>query len=256
MLNSVKGRYELHDVYTALALLSRIPLPIDHDRAGERSRQAVWAYPIAGLIIGIIVSVIATIWSWFGLPAGMVAAVVLTAQIVITGAMHEDGLADSADGLWGGWNREKRLEIMKDSHIGTYGVLALGLSLIVRRVALTTVIEAGWMWCAVIAAAVLSRVPMTILMNKLPFARAGGLARSVGQPDRQAVAASITIGLVITALITGWMIIPIFIFVGLATIKAMWIAQTKIGGQTGDILGATQQLAEITILGVLASIAV
>ena len=255
MSNNSARRYEISDISTALVLLSRIPLPIDHDHAGARSAQATWAYPVAGLILGIIVCIIASIWGWLGITNGLIAVVILTAQIVITGAMHEDGLADSADGLWGGWTVEKRLEIMKDSQIGTFGVLALGLSLLVRWVALVTLIDAGWMWCAVITAAVLSRAAIPPVMHLLPMARSGGLARSVGRPDRYAARMAMMIGIGLATILTGWMIIPLFIFVSIATIKAIAIAKIKIGGQTGDILGATQQMAEITILVVLASIA-
>jgi len=120
------------DITAALGLLSRLPVPVDGAKAAARGAAAAWAYPVAGFVIGALMALIASMALWLGLSAPIAAGLALTAGVIVTGAMHEDGLADSADGLWGGWEPAGRLEIMKDSHIGVYGVCALVLSLLLR----------------------------------------------------------------------------------------------------------------------------
>ncbi len=225
------------DIALALALLTRLPVRLAHG-AATRGAAAAWAWPLAGAIVGGLAALGGSIALALGLPTGVVAGIVLAAGIVLTGALHEDGLADCADGFWGGWDRARRLEIMKDSHIGSYGVLALGLSLILRWSALSALIAAGHLWGPIIAAAALSRVPMTGVMHALPNARGSGLSQSTGRPAQG--------GAVIAAVLAA----------ALAGLAAAAIARARIGGQTGDVLGATQQLAEIAALAALAAVLV
>ena len=110
------------DFMIALALLSRLPVQVE---GFDRGARAAWAYPLVGLINGGIAGTAGIIAHWIGFPPGLTALISLLFMVVLTGAMHEDGLADTADGLWGGWDRVRRLEIMQDSRIGTFGVLAL-----------------------------------------------------------------------------------------------------------------------------------
>ena len=125
--------------------------------------------------------------------------------VILTGAMHEDGLADSADGLFGGWTVERRLEIMKDSRIGTYGMLALLLSGLARWAALTALIAAGPIWPVLIAAGALSRAPMAVMMALMPNARQGGLSASTGRPPLPRAALGCGIALAIALpLGSGW----------------------------------------------------
>ena len=124
------------DIATATALLTRLPVPFTADRAAA----AAWAYPVTGLFVATLAAAVASLALAFGLPPALAAGLVLAIQVIVTGAMHEDGLADSADGLWGGWTRARRLEIMRDSRIGTYGVLALVLVTGLRWAALTAII--------------------------------------------------------------------------------------------------------------------
>jgi len=115
------------DVPAALGLLTRLPVPVDTDHATARAAKAAWAYPLVGLVLALLLAVIG--WLASGLMPEIRAAILLAAGVIITGALHEDGLADAVDGLWGGWDKARRLEIMKDSHIGAYGVIGLVLSL-------------------------------------------------------------------------------------------------------------------------------
>ena len=244
---------KVQDILTAVGLLTRVPVPyVEHDTT-NRPEASTWAYPVAGLVVALLALIVGSVAKWFGLGAEIIAALMLTVMVICTGAMHEDGLADSADGLWGGWTQDRRLEIMKDSRIGTYGVIALVLGLLIRWIALTALVENGVMWAGVIVAAVTSRVPMVALMHLMTNARGKGLSASVGRPDKTTLGYAVIIGLAVSALFTGLAVIPLFIFLCAISAACYAIANTKIGGQTGDILGASQQLAEITALIVLAS---
>lgn len=239
---------QFSDLPAAIGLLSRLPIRVDQTQAAARAATSVWAYPLAGLVIGLIACVVAQSALWLGLPAPLAAGLTLACLVITTGAMHEDGLADTADGLWGGWTKERRLEIMKDSHIGTYGVIALVLGLGLRWVALTTLLEAQMIWPAILCAAMLSRAMMVPLMSRLPHARDHGLSHSVGHPSlttsRIAQASAIVATLVLLQFAGIWLIATAI----LAATACTLIAKAKLGGQTGDILGATQQITEITVL--------
>lgn len=234
------------DILTALALLTRLPglAPADH----ARGAKAAWAYPLVGLVLALIATGISLVAFWAGLTPALVAALALTALIAMTGAMHEDGLADSADGLWGGWTIERRLEIMKDSRIGTYGVLALGLSLLIRWAALTALFGHGQILGPMVATAALSRAACPVLMAALPHARSTGLSHATGRASRQSAAVAAAIAALLCLLTMTWAGLPALVVAGLATLGVCALAKAKVGGQTGDILGAGQQVTEIAVL--------
>ncbi|WP_424985829.1 adenosylcobinamide-GDP ribazoletransferase [Microbulbifer sp. S227A] len=240
------------NVGTAFALLSRLPLPRLPDTAFARQSDAVWAFPLVGLVIGGISGLAGGIGLAIGLPAPVAAGLVLATQIVLTGAMHEDGLADTADGLWGGWTRERRLEIMKDSAIGSYGVLALILSVGLRWMALAALLPLGT--APVIAAAVLARSFLPLMMCGLPHARDAGLSRAVGAPSRGPVALAVGLGIGLGWLAVGPAIIGGWLCAALLVLALALLARARIGGQTGDILGAAEQIAEIAVLLALLAI--
>jgi len=239
-------RYGIGDVMGALRLLTRLPLPASDVIPGP---QAAWAWPVAGLVVGGLAALIGVLVLPLG--AGVAAAFVLGAQAMMTGAMHEDGLADTFDGLWGGWDRARRLAIMKDSHIGTYGVLALLLVVLVRWSAVAALLMAG-AWGAVVAVAVLSRAPMAVLMAAMPNARGTGLAQSVGRVPALAASVAVAIGLGAALVFGAAGLMAALAVVGVVGALA-GVARVKIGGQTGDICGASQQLTEAAALSVLAA---
>lgn len=230
----------LADIPTALALLTRLPV-----RAGfDRTAQAAWAWPVVGLVVGGTASLAAWVGLASGLPAPIVAGVVLAVQIVLTGAMHEDGLADCADGFWGGFDRARRLEIMRDSHLGVYGAIALVLGIGLRWTALAALLSEPAYAGALVAAAVLSRAAMLGVAAALPHARADGLSVATGRPGARVAATGIALSFP-TMVVTG----PVAAFVALAAAGCCGlIARVRIGGQTGDVLGATQQMTEIAAL--------
>lgn len=235
---------QFKDISTALALLTRLPVRAEFDRKSDAS----WAYPLAGTVIAILANIIAGLALWFGVDPALAAVIWIAAALVLTGAMHEDGLADTADGFWGGWDPAKRLEIMKDSLIGSYGVLALVLSVAARWAALWLLMaHSNWFW-TMIAIETLSRAVMPALMHALPNARDTGLSHSQGQPTRETAALALAIGAAISLLMLGLYAIPLILLAGAAAALVGWLAKSKIGGQTGDVLGATQQITAITLL--------
>jgi len=248
--NDIEGkRVHWDDVIASLGLLTRLPLPARP--ISDRGGKSAWAYPLAGLAVGLCGAVALILANAFGLSAGFAAALGLTATIMTSGAMHEDGLADSADGLWGGWEKARRLEIMKDSRIGTYGVLALVLSVLARWSLLVVAIQAGAGTSALLAAAMISRAPMVALTVWLPNARGEGLSHSVGRSDALPAALAAALAFVAAIALIGPAAAPALIMAFLAVAGVGLVAKAKIGGQTGDILGASQQLAEIAALAVI-----
>ena len=234
----------LDDLRAAFALLSRLPLPPPRHFA---TPPAVWAWPLAGLGLGTRSTAAALLALAAGLGPGLAAALALACAALTTGAMHEDGLADTADGLWGGWEKARRLEIMKDSHIGTYGVMALLLTTLARWSAVAALLAAGH-WPVLLAVAALSRAPMAVLLALLPNARGQGLSQSVGRPTARAAALSCAVALIGAGLCTGTVALPMGLAVAGSSVILARLAVAKIGGQTGDILGASQQLAELAAL--------
>ncbi len=158
------------DLWTAAALLTRLPLP-DH---APRGAASAWAWPLVGAVLGGLAAAAAWLGLWLGLTPGVVAVLVLALGALLTGGLHEDGLSDTADGLFGGWTPERRLEIMKDSRVGSYGVLALVLVTLARWSALATLLAGGSLW-ALVAVGAVSRAPMALIMAALPNARGAGI---------------------------------------------------------------------------------
>ena len=245
---------EAGDLAAALGLLTRLPVRVG---AGARGRgaRAAWAYPAAGAVVGALAGLAGWAALAVGLPGAVAAGVVLTVQVVVTGALHEDGLADVADGFWGGWTPERRLAIMRDSRIGAFGALALILGVGLRWASLAA-LPPGALALAPIAVGALSRAGMTAVMAALPPARPGGLSASVGRPGALAAGLSAALGLLTAGLAAG----PSAAFVAALAVAAAAagtaaLARAKLGGQTGDVLGAAQQAGEVAALVALAAAA-
>lgn len=243
---------QLTDITAALSLLSRLPLSSLPLPGADTTRgaHAAWAYPLAGLVLGTIAGAAGMIALWLGLPTALTALIMLAALVIVTGALHEDGLADTVDGLWGGWTPARRLEIMRDSHIGTYGVIALILSLGARWGALWGLLNIGLdaALAGVIVAAMLSRAMIPAVMWSLPHARADGLSHHVGRVPGRSVLIGLGVAGGAALLLTGGTAIIALIVAGGVTLGICAVARAKISGQTGDILGATQQITEIALL--------
>ncbi|MDE0589060.1 adenosylcobinamide-GDP ribazoletransferase [Halocynthiibacter sp. C4] len=237
-----------NDILFALGFLSRLPVQVNTEAAQERGAAAAWAYPVAGAVIGFIAVLAGALAGLLALPEYAVSAVILATLMMLSGALHEDGLADTFDGLWGAYDAENRLLIMKDSRVGTYGVLALGLSLITKFALIHALVSSGAA-LAIVGAAALSRAPMVMIMSAIPNARRDGISRNVGRPQTETALLAIIAGISISFLFSG----PLAMLHGVVLITCAsavlaYVAQQKIGGQTGDILGASQQISEVILL--------
>ena len=238
------------DIPFALGILSRLPVKVNQEAALERGAASAWAYPLAGAVIGFLGALSGWVTALLGLPNIAVAAVALVTLIMTSGAMHEDGLADTFDGFWGGYTTERRLEIMKDSAVGTYGVLALVVSVLLRFGLILIITNAENLW-ALIAVGALSRAPMAILMAKMEPARNNGLSNGVGRPRIETALLGGLVAVVIGFVFIGGALMHGVFLTGLAVGALVYVAQQKIGGQTGDVLGASQQFAEIAFLAAI-----
>ncbi|WP_119461594.1 adenosylcobinamide-GDP ribazoletransferase [Rhodospirillaceae bacterium SYSU D60014] len=245
------------DLKTALALLSRLPIT---SPVGGALPRSVRAFPLVGLLIGLIGAVTFALASWLSLPGLLAAVIAVAATILATGAMHEDGLADVADGFGGGTDRDSKLAIMRDSRTGSYGALALILSVLLRVLALYAIAEplialgdtdeAGALVAgALIAAHAVSRAVLPVVMYRETLARDSGLAVAAGQPEQDSVLWSLGLGALIALLALGLGTgLIAFVVAGLAALAMTGLARRQIGGYTGDVLGAIQQLTEIAML--------
>ena len=255
----------IEDILVCLRFWSRIPTPLlarEKDPHGMPDFARVTrVLPIAGAIIGLIGAVVFLAARAVGLPGSVAAGLALTALVLATGAFHEDGLADSADGLGGGVTRQRKLEILKDSRIGTFGGAALVLSLGLRWTALMAIDAAQGPLAAalaIVAIAALSRIVALIPAMALEPARAEGAAQAAGAPSRSSFIIGMALGIALSGLLVieaigalRWLCAVVAAVLGACAMT--WIAKRQIGGQTGDIAGASQQIAEIMFLLALAS---
>lgn len=241
---------KLKDLSLALGLLTRIPLRDWAYPAPDKrpAAYAAWAYSLVGIVVGGIVALVAWAALFFGLPKEVAALIAIGAGVVTTGAMHEDGLADCADGFWGGWTRERRLEIMKDSQIGTYGVLALILSFGLRWTAVTAILTTPQWGAILIGAAACSRGAMVSMMYFLPHARETGLSHQTGRPPQTAMICAVALGIATLIGCLPFSPLPALMVGGVVALLVGLVAKAKVEGQTGDVLGATQQIVEIALL--------
>ncbi len=211
--------------------------------------------PIVSLIIGFFPALILYLLSLIGLPPLLAASLAVASFALISGAMAEDGLADSFDGLFGGKNIAERLEILKDSRLGTYGILALIIYVLVKIFALAALISisplsASFLW---LGATIMARSGAIFLPLKLTPARSHGVSANIGKLDKF----SFYIGLIFALLISTILVAPFggFFAIFLATIILIiitifwtWLSNKLILGQTGDLIGALQGLLEIGAL--------
>jgi len=239
----------VRDLRIAISLCTRLPVaPSAAIGEGDVGR-ASWAFPIAGALIGLIAGAVYWLADRLHIPPISASVLALAACVLLTGAMHEDGLADTADGFGGGNTREKKLEIMRDSRIGTFGACALGLSLLLRWSALTAIGDPRSVAIALIVAHAVARSVLPTFMSLVTPARSDGLSSGAGQP--QPISVAVALGLGIVALAIGFglgaMLTGIVALAVIGVLLALF-ARRQIGGQTGDVLGALEQAAEAALL--------
>lgn len=244
----------LADLHRAAIFLTRLPLPEPSSWPEGALARAMRAFPLVGGVIGLLAGMV-TMLAWAVLPPVAAVLLGLGSAILITGALHEDGLADFADGLGARGGRERRLEVMRDSAIGVFGVLALILALALKTSALAAAPDAWEAAGAMIAAAALSRALIPALMQILPPARKDGLGAGAGEPHAGIAAQAAILGLGLAMIGVGPAGAALAAITALAVVLGLAaLARRSLGGYTGDVLGASQQAAETAILLAAASV--
>lgn len=235
----------------ALQFLTRVP--VRTATAPDLARSVPW-FPIVGAVVGLVVGAVAVSGQELLTPV-VAAALAVLAGVLVTGAFHEDGLADTADALVGGWTVERRLEILKDPRHGSYGVAALTGSIVLRVACLASLGPAA-AFATAVAAHTVGRGTAVVVMGVAPTARPSGLGadytRGLGVwPVAAAAVAAAAIG----AVATGWWIGPIVAAAAITGAATAGWAVARIGGITGDVLGAVEQVVECAVLVVAVGLA-
>jgi adenosylcobinamide-GDP ribazoletransferase len=242
----------LIDFWSCLGFYTRLPVPKGTPRTLADFSRAAWAVPVAGACLGACAALLMEMSSKLGFPPLLAAPLAVSCAIILSGALHEDGLADCADGFFGGTTPERKLEIMRDSRIGTFGTLALILSLYVRVASLALIAgeSLGLAGAVLIGAAAFSRTVALIPLAVLPPARDNGSGFAAGKPELAAlmIAACLAVFFALAPVLAGAAPIRPITAIAVATGVAYALvpfAWKHIGGQTGDVVGAAQQFSEI-----------
>jgi adenosylcobinamide-GDP ribazoletransferase len=253
----LRGFRPLAEVLVSLRFLTRLPIPFVRRLDPPPLAQSMRFFPIAGIIIGLLVGGLLAISQTFEFPSLFSAVLAVAAAIVLTGALHEDGLADVADGFGGGTSRERRLEIMRDSRIGAYGTLAMVLA-VLAKVSLFEALQTLQPLELIIlisVAAGFSRALVVDLLWATKPARSDGLSAMAGRPTRNGALIALLLGGGLAFFGGAFALSPeaaIFAIIagGLTLAAVRALAMKMIGGQTGDVCGAVQVLSEIAMLAV------
>jgi len=239
----------LKDIRTATGFMTRLPVTWPENTGMADLARAAWSYPFVGAIVGVLTGVVFWIAMASGLPTMAVIIIAIAFQVLTTGGLHEDGLADVADGIGGGNTIQQKLEIMRDSRIGSYGVLALILFITLKAALLMAPVDISdtvYLW---ISAMVLSRAVLPMVMVVFNPARGDGLGAGAGKPTPANAGWALLWGGVLSGFLLPWglAITTIITACLCGFLIAAW-AKKQIGGYTGDVLGAVVSMVELTIL--------
>lgn len=229
------------DIVLALGFMTRLPVPAFSVSKNRRLSQAFWAMPLAGALIGALTAGIFIATSAVGLDHQIAAALALGAMALITGGLHDDGLADFWDGIGGGKTPGHRLEIMRDSRIGTYGVLALVITyalLVGVLSAIASHASDAETAIIIIVCTMLSRTALAIPMVLLAPARDDGLGKLFGRPSMANIVVGTLWPLAVAATLAPEMTLVILAAIVVGAVVTTALARRYLGGHTGDVLGA------------------
>jgi adenosylcobinamide-GDP ribazoletransferase len=241
----------LAQLRAAFAFMTRLPVGGAPDLALAR---AAWAFPLVGALVGAIGGGVYLCSEFVGLAGSTAALLAIGASALATGALHEDGLADTADGLGARGDAARRLAVMRDSRIGAYGALALIFAIALKVAALGQTKGERPAAMMILAAAVISRAVLPAIMAAVPPARADGLSRHAGSPDglQVVLAAALGAGIPFAVLDPSDAAVAVAAGAAAAALSA-WLCARAVGGQTGDTLGAAQQAAEVAAMLAIAA---
>lgn len=248
-------RRELEYFFGAVRFFTRLPVPAWVGHSSEALNRSARYFPAVGLLIGGIGALVylgaAQLW-----PPAVAVLLSMAATVYATGAFHEDGLSDTVDGLGGGWEKLRILEIMKDSRVGSYGVVAMALALLGKFTLLVS-LDTALVPFALLAGHALSRFCATVLLATMDYVREDLLAKAKPLATRLSLGAMAVALLFVLAALALLPPEKAVFGCGLAAFATFWLAvkfKRWLGGYTGDCLGATQQVSEIAFyLGLLAS---
>jgi len=236
------------DFTQATAVLTRIPIGEAVPEPGSIAAGA-WSFPLVGAGVGGIAALVLVLAEIIGLGSIPAALLAVLAGIAITGALHEDGLADTADGFGGGKDRAQKLAIMRDSRLGTYGACALAASFMLRWSALASLGDPGPSAIALMAAHASARASLPAFLLFVPPARSDGLSAGAGRPPPSIAIAAALLGVLVLFLSFGARgALICFLLLCAAGAGMGWLSTREIGGQTGDVAGALEQVNENVIL--------
>jgi adenosylcobinamide-GDP ribazoletransferase len=252
-LSSLKS--EWFTFLCAVQFLTRIPINSDIDYNEQRLNQAVGYYPLVGVLIGTILFIVFLIGATL-LTNTLAVLLSMVFGLMLTGAFHEDGFADMCDGIGGGVTKERSLEIMRDSRLGTYGVCGLTSILSIKAAVLIAIADFAsteTLFLIFILSHGLSRASAVVVLGTSQYVRAQGAAKPVASGlDRRAGTAAGATALTLLALftLTTSVLTTLYslAFLALGHIAVRRVFEKKLGGYTGDCLGAVQQVSEVTFL--------
>ncbi len=237
----------LRDIRLALLFLTRLPLRAAQDEEMVPLAQAMRAFPLAGAFIGLIGGLALLLAEQMELPPIAAGLCAVLAMILLTGGLHEDGLADCADGFGAMGDKDKKLAIMKDSRLGAFGGLALIFSVGLRASLLAAVPASQGCWM-LIAAGAISRASSPLIMSASTPAKPEGLGATSGTPDGAVGLWVLSTGLLVAFIALGGSALAAVAYAALAGGLMLLWAKRQIGGYTGDVLGAVIQVVEIAVL--------
>ncbi len=247
-LNARQLREELG---LAFSLLTRFPVPEFELKTAASLSSSFWAYPLVGVVVGFVGAVVLALLSVAGLGAIPSVLFALASMALVTGALHEDGFADLCDGIGGGVDLNHTLEIMRDSRLGTYGVLGLILAVGLEAVLLIEVIAAAGTYPALfvlIATASASRMAIAVPAALLAPARQDGMGGRVEKVPARLLIAVVGLAVLVGVVCTGWGAAAIIIGAICGALMVTALAHRHLEGYTGDVLGATVVVSKITAL--------
>ena len=241
------------DLRVAAAFLTRLPIRSEEPAGLAVLARAARCFPLVGLGIGLAGALVYAVGSELALPPLPATVLAVAAVVLLTGALHEDGFADTVDGFGGGRDRDHKLRIMRDSRIGTYGVIALVFALGAQTAALSAMAESSDVAAALMLGHAVSRALLVAVMHLEPPARSDGLAVSAGRPSQPTTLWALGIGGIVALIFAGFDgIVASAIGAGVAWAIAR-LARQQIGGITGDVLGAAVEV-NLLVLLVVASL--
>ena len=237
----------------ALQLLTRLPVAVKLDEQDDAARlagQSVLYYPLVGLFIGSILYLVLLLLSLTALGENslLTAALLLVLWVLLTGALHLDGLADSADAWLGGYgDKDKTLAIMKDPYCGPAGVVSIVLILLLKFTALTSLlVTVNW---SIILVPLLARAAVIALFCSTPYVRKGGMGEQAAStlPVSNAIVVLVVI-VILTVLLLGFTGVAVLLVLGMTLLLLRYIMLRRIGGTTGDTAGASVEISETVVL--------